>query len=299
VLLAVPLVLVNTAAIWGQAGWGYSHITSPGWDFRARATIAVLFACAVESIGVYLAYEGHLALMADQASGGLRVGSYGIGALVGALNFLHFREQSLPTAIAFGCLSAVSPWLWAIYSRARNRTRLAALDQVDQRGVKLSTSRKLWHPIRSARVISWAAWAGITNPSEAVEGWERYRASKSKRATAEAVAQPSIHNAGSTQSGELDGANSVAAAELPAAQPLAIEPAGPATDVSELLEPGRQLAAELEKKGLPLTRAALVRGLREMQLSCSTDRATELRRQLLAERTDSEPDVPDVLEGVS
>lgn len=182
VFLAVPLVLVNAAAVWGQSGWAYSNITHGG---RGGLVVAVLFALAVESIGVYLAYEGHLALMADQASGLLRAGSYGIGALAGALNFLHFREQSLPTAIAFGGLSAVSPWLWAIYSRARNRTRLAELNLIDQRGVKLSTSRKLWHPVRSMRVISWAAWAGETNPRDAVEGWEL-----SRRAPAEPAEVP-------------------------------------------------------------------------------------------------------------
>jgi len=172
VFLAVPLVLVNAAAVWGQAGWALTNITHGG---IFGLIVAVLFALAVESIGVYLAFESHLALMADQAAGLLRVGSYAVGALAGALNFLHFREQSLATGIVFGALSAVSPWLWAIYSRARNRVRLAELDLVDQRGVKLSTSRKLWHPVRSMRVISWAAWEGETNPRAAVEGWERSR----------------------------------------------------------------------------------------------------------------------------
>jgi len=176
--LAVPLILVNAAAIWGQSGWAYEHITPAAWQPLARLTLAVLFALAVESVGVYLAWEAHAALMADQAAGLLRLGSYGIGLLVGALNYAHFAGGGYtPTAqaVAFGLLSAISPWLWAIRSRSLNRGRLAELGLIDERGVKLSTSRKLWHPWRSVAVMSWAAWAGVTSPSAAVAGWEASR----------------------------------------------------------------------------------------------------------------------------
>lgn len=174
-VLAVPLVLVNTAAIYGQAGWAYSRITHGG---PGGLLIAVLFACAVESIGIYLAWEAHSALLADQASALLRTGSYAIGLLAGLLNYLHFRPDNVSTAVAFGALSAISPWLWAVWSRARNRTRLAELGLVDQRGVKLSTSRKAWHPVKSLRVIRWAAWSGVTDPRSAVTGWEATRPDK-------------------------------------------------------------------------------------------------------------------------
>ena len=167
--LAVPLVLVNLAAIWGQAGWAFENITKGG---LTGVGVAILFAFAIESIGVYLAWESHESLMADQASALLRVGSYGIGILAGVLNFLHFSAQSNATGIAFGALSAISPWLWAVWSRARNRTRLAELGLMDVRGVRLSTARKLWHPIRSVKVMAWASWAGVTDPAEAVAGWE-------------------------------------------------------------------------------------------------------------------------------
>lgn len=167
--LAVPLLLVNLAAVWGQAGWAYDHITSGGF---LGFVVALVFAGAVESIGVYLAWEAHESLMADQASAFLRFGSYAVGLLVGLLNFWHFSATSMAAGIAFGGLSAVSPWLWGIWSRARNRTRLAELGLVDVRGVKLSTARKVWHPVRSVRVLSWAAWEGITDPAVAVAGWQ-------------------------------------------------------------------------------------------------------------------------------
>lgn len=168
-VLAVPVVLVNLAAVWGQAGWAYDNITTGG---LGGVFIAALFAGSVESIGIYLAWESHEALMADQAAALLRAGSYAVGLLAGVLNFLHFAPQSLATGIAFGALSAVSPWLWGIWSRARNRARLAELGLVDARGVKLSTARKVWHPVRSVRVMSWAAWAGVVDPAQAVERWQ-------------------------------------------------------------------------------------------------------------------------------
>ena len=179
--LIVPLVLVNAAAIWGQAGWAYEHIANglvAAGHTRTGVLIALLFACAIESIGVYLAYEAHDALMADQASAMLRAGSYAVGGLAGLLNYWHFAETNKAQAIAFAGLSAVSPWLWTVWSRARNRTRLAELGMADTRGVKLSTTRKLWHPWRSLQVVSWAAWEGVTDPAEAVAGWEAHRNSR-------------------------------------------------------------------------------------------------------------------------
>lgn len=172
--LAVPLVLVNAVAVWGQAGWAYEHIA------HGIIAIALLFALAVESIGIYLAWESHESLMADQASFALRAGSYSMGLLAGVLNFLHFSSpggaDDFTTGIAFGALSTISPWLWAVWSRARNRNRLAELGLVDVRAVKLSAARKLWHPIRSVRVVRWAAWSGVTSAAAAVAGWEEARA---------------------------------------------------------------------------------------------------------------------------
>lgn len=168
-VLAVPVILVNLAAIWGQAGWAYDNITPGG---VVGFFIAALFAGSVESTGIYLAWESHEALMADQAAALLRAGSYAVGLLAGVLNFLHFAPHSFATGIAFGALSAVSPWLWGIWSRARNRARLAELGLVDARGVKLSTARKVWHPVRSVKVMSWAAWAGVVDPVQAVAGWQ-------------------------------------------------------------------------------------------------------------------------------
>lgn len=166
--LITPLVLVNAAAIWGQAGWAYEHITNGG---GGGVVIALLFAAAVESIGIYLAVESYEALMSDQPSGLLRMCSYGVGVFAGVLNYLHFAGSNQTQAIVFGAMSAISPWLWGIWSRARNRSRLAELGMVDTRAVKLGAARILFWPGRSLGVIRHAAWAGMTDPREAVRTW--------------------------------------------------------------------------------------------------------------------------------
>lgn len=168
-LLIIPLVLVNSAAIWGQAGWAFTHVTEPGWEFAFRLPLALLFAGAIESIGIYLAWEAHEAKMADQPSGLLRYASFSVGILAGWLNWDHFHGTR---GIVFALLSASSPFLWAVWSTARNRRRQAALGDQDPRGVKLGTARKFWHPVKSLGVTRWAAWAGVTHPLDAVRGWE-------------------------------------------------------------------------------------------------------------------------------
>jgi hypothetical protein len=168
--LAIPLFLVNGAAVWGQGGWAYEHITKGG---QAGILIAILFAVAVESIGAYLAWESHEARMSDRAYLGLQLSSYAVGAFAGWLNYQHFVNTNSTQAVTFGVLSALSPWLWGVYSRAQNTERLDALGMVDARGVKLSSARKFWHPGRSVAVMRHAAWEGITRPMEAIDSWEQ------------------------------------------------------------------------------------------------------------------------------
>lgn len=178
-LLAGFLVILNLVAMYGQAQFFRNAITNHSGLEDWAPAIGV--ALVIELIGVYLSGMAHAALMADQSAGVLRVASYGIGLLVGFLNYWHFAgtpEQPFaptPSAVTFGALSAISPWLWSIYSRHLHRDRLAELGQVDKRGVKLSINRKVWHPVKSLQVMRFAAWEGITNPDEAVRAWELQR----------------------------------------------------------------------------------------------------------------------------
>jgi hypothetical protein len=165
-VLFLPLLMVNTAAVWGQSGWFHSHVSPHVW------TLAIALAVAVESIGIYLSQEAHDARMNDQAAATLQFAAYAVGFVAAGLNYSHFIGQGVATAVTFALMSAISPWLWSVRSRSMNRKRLTELGQSDKRGVKLSTSRKIWHPWMSLQVIRWAAWAGVTNPDDAVRGWE-------------------------------------------------------------------------------------------------------------------------------
>jgi hypothetical protein len=181
--LVLPLILVNTIAVYGQAAWAHEHI-NPLW------LVDVLFAAAVESIGVYLAVEAHAALMAGDASARLRTGSYLIGLAAGALNYWHFASAAFrPTsvAVAFGLLSAISPWLWAIRSRSLNRGRLRELGQVDPRAVRFAPLRWVLFPVRTTRAFRGAVWAGIVQPADAIA---LYDARRAVRGTAPAPVGP-------------------------------------------------------------------------------------------------------------
>jgi hypothetical protein len=183
----LPLVMVNVAALVGQSIWTYQQLTEHflADHHKAAALSAVLMGLAMESISIYLSVQAHAAMMADQASGGLRLGSYLIGAVMAIINFSHFSADpvnSVALGSMFGIASLVSPWLWAVDSRAAHRAQLAARGIVDPRGVKLSTVRKMTAPIRSLKVFIWAAWAGETDPVKAVSGWESTRQSISQSA---------------------------------------------------------------------------------------------------------------------
>lgn len=177
--LILLLVGINGAATVGQTKFFLPRVTNAnGWEDWA---LAGYIALCIEMIGVYLASMAHAALMADQSAGLLRFGSYIVGGGVGFLNYWHFCGPNwTPTALAlvFGGFSAISPLLWAIYSRHKHRARLTELGLVDKRGVKLSINRKIWAPWKSLKVMKFAAWEGITNPDEAVRAWELREAAK-------------------------------------------------------------------------------------------------------------------------
>lgn len=143
--LVLVLLLVNGAAVWGQAGWALEHIVPAGWDWRAGLALALAFASAIELIGVFLALSADDAEDRSIPSGGIRLSSYAIGIVSGALNYSHWSGAA---AIAFALLSAISPFLWGINSRV-NRAR------------PIAPSRRFWHPVRSVALIRHMAWEGI------------------------------------------------------------------------------------------------------------------------------------------
>ena len=160
---AVPVVLVNAVAFGAQLGFWNAHLSS--------SVQAVLVALALESIAVYLAWQAHLAQLADDSALRLRLAAYGIALLIGTLNYSHFmRPGWRPTvaAVTFGMMSAISPWLWSVHSRRVSRDALKARGLIEPHAVRLGATRWTWHPYRSACVMWRATWLGETDPAKAI-----------------------------------------------------------------------------------------------------------------------------------
>jgi hypothetical protein len=166
-------VLVNTSAVLGQALWAKDHLV-PDWmrpNVYAVAAVCVLFALTVESIAVYLAYEAHAAQMEGQAYGTLRLASYGVALVAGALNYAHFAGAPdytpNPLAVTFGLLSSMSPWLWAIRSRSMHRVVLTEKGLIDPRSVRFTLAQRLLYPVATFGAYRLAVWNGVNNPAQA------------------------------------------------------------------------------------------------------------------------------------
>jgi Protein of unknown function (DUF2637) len=183
-LAAIPVILVNAVAFYGQLAFlrGHGHLPAP---FAVQALVAV----ALESIAVYLAWQAHLAQLADDSALRLRLAAYGMAALIGAMNYSHYAAPHWrPTfaAIAFALCSAISPWLWSIHSRRESRDTLKARGLIEPHAVRLGVTRWLWHPWRSPRVMWQATWAGENDPAKAI-----------------ALTEPAVPSAGQDDSAEL------------------------------------------------------------------------------------------------
>jgi hypothetical protein len=162
-LAAIPVVLVNAVAFGAQLGFWRAHLRVP---FEA-----VLVALALESIAIYLAWQAHVAQLADDSALRLRLAAYGMALLIGTLNYSHFTDPGWrPTvaAVTFGMMSAISPWLWSVHSRRVSRDALKARGLIEPHAVRLGGTRWAWHPLRCVRVMSRATWAGENDPAKAI-----------------------------------------------------------------------------------------------------------------------------------
>lgn len=155
-VLVVVLVLVNSAAIWGQVGWALSHIVPkviPDADWRIGMALALVFSMGLELTGVVLALFADSADEVGVPSGGMRFGSYAMGLASGAINLSHWGWNA--AGISFALLSTLSPFLWGI------RAKIA-------RGLPVAPSRRFWHPRSSVELIREMAWRGLADESEAM-----------------------------------------------------------------------------------------------------------------------------------
>lgn len=163
ILAAVPVVLVNVVAFAAQLGFWSAHLH--------LMLEAVLVALALESIAVYLAWQAHLAQLADDSAMRLRMAAYGMALGIGILNYTHFMGPGWrPTvpAVTFGMMSAISPWLWSVHSRRVSRDALKERGLIEPHAVRLGATRLMWHPFRCIRVMSRATWTGENDPALAI-----------------------------------------------------------------------------------------------------------------------------------
>jgi len=184
----LPLVLVNTLAVRGQLGWGQDNLAGGIW-------IALLFAGALESIALFLQYFGNRALARRDSANALYLAAFAVAGVVAWINYSHYAGADMaPTteAVAYALCSIVSPWLWRIHARAELRDVLKEAGEIDSRAVKLSMARKIYHPIKSFKVIRHAAWTGETNPARAIGAWEAARQARGPESASNGSGAPGV-----------------------------------------------------------------------------------------------------------
>lgn len=164
VLAAVPVALVNGTAFIGQFEFLHSHVP---WILPGQ----ILFAVALESVAVYLAWHAHIARMSNDSSGRITLSAYGFALVIASMNYSHYAGPHWrPTFMAVGLalMSASSPWLWNVHSRRVSRDKLMERGLLEEKAVRLGATRWTWHPYRSM-VVTWlATWDGETNPKRAI-----------------------------------------------------------------------------------------------------------------------------------
>jgi hypothetical protein len=161
---AIPVVLVNVVAFAGQLAFLRAHLPWPPIG-------QVLVAVTLESVAVYLAWQAHLAQLANDSALRLRLAAYGFALLIAVMNYSHYAGPGWSptfTAVTVALCSASSPWLWGVHTRRRSRDKLMAAGLVEKHAVRLGGTRWFWHCWRSARVMWAATWTGETDPRQAI-----------------------------------------------------------------------------------------------------------------------------------
>jgi hypothetical protein len=253
---AVPVALVNGTAFIGQFAFLHQHVP---WVLPGQ----ILFAVALESVAVYLAWHAHIAKMANDSSGRIMASAYLFALVIGAMNYSHYAGPRWhPTFMAVGLalMSASSPWLWNVHSRRVSRDKLMARGLLEEKAVRLGATRWTWHPVRSMLVTWHATWIGETNPQRAIALLESARA---ERAARRAPAGPD-RNDGAPGAPAIAGPDAPAQLPVPPRQTLVGLPGGAAVNGGASLKAGPKLA------GLTVSRE-LVEKVKDMLAAMSDE----------------------------
>lgn len=192
-----PLVVISSLAIVGQFGWFGDNLTETFGTVSAKI-IGALCAAALESIALFLGLHALKALRRRDSAAGLLFAATVVAGLVAWMNFTHFADDKTGPTIAswaFALFSFVAPFMWRIKIRSDHRDELYANGEIDKRGLRLERSRLFWHPIKSLKVMSHAAWTGQRDPDLAVKEWESARAEKSAERNRVASVSPELDHA--------------------------------------------------------------------------------------------------------
>ncbi|SCL15023.1 hypothetical protein [Micromonospora inyonensis] len=177
-----PLLLVNLAAIGGQAAYGFTR-TPAAWPVLARLLVAVVYAATVESISLYVNWHAHDALLNDSPStaAAMRRRAYGIAAVVAVVNYSHFDDEGwtpTPFAVGSGMASLLSPWLWGLHTRRAHDMQLLRQELRDETGATFDRRRKRAFPVRTWRAQRWSIEHSVRDPREAWTGYHAERAAR-------------------------------------------------------------------------------------------------------------------------
>jgi hypothetical protein len=288
---AVPVALVNATAFIGQFAWVQQHVP---WILPGQ----LLFAVALESVAIYLAWHAHLAQLANDSAGRLKLSAYLFALVIGAMNYSHYARDWHPNALAvgLGLMSALSPWLWGVYSRRASRDKLMERGLVEEHAVRLGANRWMWHPWRAMQVMYHATWVGEGSPQRAIALYEaRQTARRSDRASrngAPAVAQPARQEA--IESG-APLAQEGGAPALSAPVPVGADEQGCAIHAAAPLGPS-QMIPGTELNGFPVRAIASLSARPTMKSSheITDERVAEVELRLAGLRADNLPSERDV-----
>jgi hypothetical protein len=168
VVTAIPIIMVNIAAIVAQYQFIRSHL--PTWGVAGD----LLLAMAIESIAIQLSYFAHLAMVAGDSFAKLRLSAIGFAAIVALANGSHYLSNGHITfaSVAVATCSISSPILWGIYSRRQSRDKLLEQGLIEGHAVRLGSVRWFYWPIRTFKVYRSATWSGENNPTKAINDWQ-------------------------------------------------------------------------------------------------------------------------------
>lgn len=177
VAMALPIISVNCLAVYFQ--WHYAQSA-----LGHNPAISALFSCSLESTAMGVALSAHKARVKNLRSGVLFAFSILLGIGIGILNASH-QYPNIPLSMTALLSSAISPWLWHIYTVQVSAPMLVKNGYLDLAGIRLGIERWVFHPIRCFQLKSQTSWDGERVLSRAIANYDRKSAEKATRKAVE------------------------------------------------------------------------------------------------------------------